>query len=142
MRVYLLTLSAFVVTFCLYACKKNSENIVANGAIKVKYEIISDLPFSNDPAYTILNNIGYTNGTYNVEMITNLSGKTWIKEFTIQEPQKRMIAVEGTVLLKGLNGKVTTKVYINGVVKSETNQTVQKVSSELSMATINAAYNL
>lgn len=126
----------------IISCKKDTNDSLDN-TIKVRYEITSTLAFNNDPAYASVHSIGYTNATYNVETVTNLSGKVWTKEFTISEPRKDYpVVVTGSVILQGIIGQVTTKIYVNGVVKSETNQAVQQISDELSMAAINASYTL
>lgn len=140
-KTLLLTISSFVMILSMTSCKKDSNKSSDNGPIKVKYEITSTLPFSTDPDYALLKSVGYTNATYNVEVISDLSGKTWSKEVLIQEIKKDYpITVFGTVVLNGVTGTVNTKISINGVVKSETNQIVQKISDELSTVVINANY--
>lgn len=132
----------FVTTLFMSACKKNdADGSPDKGPIKVKYEITSTLPFSIDPDDILLSSIAHTNATYNVEVVSELSGKHWSKEFLIQDVKKDYpIAVYGTVVLKGTSGNVNTKIYINGVLKSESNQGVQKITEEISTALVNATY--
>lgn len=113
-------------TFLISSCKKNNEgeDSTTNGSIKVKYELTTSLPINSDPTFSGLTSVAYVNSTMNIENVTGLMGKTWTKEFTIEKPKKgNALLFQATLFLVGNNGTANGKIYINGVVKSEVNET-------------------
>jgi len=105
----------------LISCKK--EIVAESSTLKVRYELTTNSPFVTDPTYVSLNTFSFVkDANMSEEIVINLTGKSWIKELSIENKRNIILGFGGNFLLQGISGTCNAKIYVNGVLKAENNQ--------------------